>query len=151
MGTNLTFPTGSPQGIRFVLVNCRVPYLTLLWWWLHLTLLRWRRWLHLTLLWRLRPLRRLFLLFLFRLWCLGDHKHTSEWRGECWTKRHSPQDQADEQPLFRVGHPPTILSRCKTKETSADESVPTGARMYDDDTVRNPNKLRKVWRQQLTA
>ena len=86
MGTNLTFPTGSPQGIRFVLVDSRVPYLTLLWWWLHLTLLRWRRWLHLTLLWRLRPLRRLFLLFLFRLWCLGDHKHTSEWRGECWTK-----------------------------------------------------------------
>ena len=54
---------------------------------LHLTLLtllwRWRRWLHLTLLWRARSLWRLFLLFLFRLRRLGDHKYAIESRGVC--------------------------------------------------------------------
>jgi hypothetical protein len=109
-------------------------HLTLLWrWgWLHLTLLRRRRrWLHLPLLWRrARSLWRFFLLFLFRLGCLGDHERTIEWRGVCWTKRHSPQDQADQQPLFCVGHTLTMLLRCK-KETSADESVPTGAGMCE--------------------
>jgi hypothetical protein len=118
-------------------------HLTLLWWWwrwwLHLTLLRgWRRlhltllrrwaltllrrrrrWLHLPLLWwRARSLWRLFLLFLFRLGCLGDHEHTIEWRGVCWTKRHSPQDQADQQPLFCVGHSLAMLLRCKKGDLS---------------------------------